>query len=238
VRLVAAVARTNLAASNGSRLTGASTGQRGTSATSEVRWAAVGLLGASVFGGLVGCSPGDAARSFGSGTPTAVGNSTSYPAAVGAGLTRPADAKGPYAITRVVDGDTDKVSIDGRSVTLRLIGIDTPETNNPRKPVQCFGNEASTRAKALLTGRKIWIQYDTSQDHKDRYDRDLVYVWLDGHTMFNQVMVREGFAHEYTYDRAYRYQAQFRTAQRQAKAAGLGFWSRRACSGNTEQPVG
>jgi micrococcal nuclease len=51
-------------------------------------------------------------------------------------------------------------------------------------------------------------------------------------------MVREGFAHEYTYDRAYRYQAQFRTAQHQAKAAGLGFWSRRACSGNTEQPVG
>jgi len=56
--------------------------------------------------------------------------------------------------------------------------------------------------------------------------------------MFNEVMVREGFAHEYTYDQTYRYQAQFRTAQRQAKTAGLGFWNQGRCSGNTEQPVG
>jgi endonuclease YncB( thermonuclease family) len=51
-------------------------------------------------------------------------------------------------------------------------------------------------------------------------------------------MSSEGFAHEYTYDRAYRYQAQFRTARRQAKADGLGFWSQQTCSGDTEQPVG
>jgi len=227
--------------SNGSRLTSASTGQRRTNATiwgSKVRWATVGLLGASMLGVLVGCSAGTAARSFGSGTPAAVTISTAYPATVSSGLTRPADAKGPYAITRVVDGDTAKVSINGRSVTLRLIGIDTPETKDPRRPVQCFGKEASARAKALLTGRKVWIQYDTSQAHRDRYGRDLVYVWLDGHKMLNEDMVREGFAHEYTYDRAYRYQAQFRAAQRQAKAAGLGLWSERTCSGDTEQPVG
>jgi hypothetical protein len=80
----------------------------------------------------------------------------------------------------------------------------TPETKHPSKPVQCFGKEASARAEALPTGRKVWIQYDTSQDHRDRYSRDLVYRWLDDHTMFNEVMVREGFAHEYTYDLAYR----------------------------------
>jgi hypothetical protein len=56
--------------------------------------------------------------------------------------------------------------------------------------------------------------------------------------MFNEVMVRERFAHEYTYDRAYRYQAQFRTAQSQAKATEPGFGSRQTCSGNTEQPMG
>jgi micrococcal nuclease len=227
--------------SNGSRLTVASTGQRGTTATIwrfKVRRASIGLLGASVLGVLVGCSTGTAARSFGSGTPTAATASTAQPAAVSSGLTRPADAKGPYAVTRVVDGDTAKVSINGRSVTVRLIGIDTPETKYPSKPVQCFGKEASARAEALLTGRKVWIQYDTSQDHRDRYGRDLVYLWLDGHTLFNEVMVREGFAHEFTYDRAYRYQAQFRTSQRQAKEAGLGFWSQQTCLGNTEQPVG
>jgi micrococcal nuclease len=205
---------------------------------SRVRWATVGLLGLSVLGLLVGCSPEAPARSFGPGTPTAAATSTAYPAAVSSGLTRPTDAKGPYAVSRVVDGDTAKVSINGRSVTVRLIGIDTPETKHPSKPVQCFGQEASARAKALLTGRKVWIQYDTSQAHRDRYGRDLVYVWLDGDTMFNEVMVREGFAHEYTYELAYRYQAQFRTAQREAKAAGLGFWSQRTCSGNTEQPAG
>jgi micrococcal nuclease len=106
-----------------------------------------------------------------------------------------------------------------------------------KKPVQCYGKEASARAEALLAGRDVWNQYDTSQNHRDRYGRDLVYVWLDEHTMFNEVMVREGFAHEYTYDRAYLYQAQFRTAQGQAKTAELGFWSPRTCSGNTEQPA-
>jgi micrococcal nuclease len=74
---------------------------------------------------------------------------------VSSGPTRPADAKCPYTLTRVVDGDTDKVSINGRSVTLRLIGIDTPETKHPIKPVQCFGKEASARANALLTGHKV-----------------------------------------------------------------------------------
>jgi Staphylococcal nuclease homologue len=73
----------------------------------------------------------------------------------------------------------------GPALALRLaharqdVVQDTPETKHPSKPVQCFGKGASDRAKALLTGRKIWIQYDTSQDHRDRYGRDLVYVWLD-----------------------------------------------------------
>jgi micrococcal nuclease len=195
----------------------------------------VGMLGASVFGLLAGCSTGTAPRSLTSVAQPAATASMAEPAAVSSGLTRPADALGPYAVTRVVDGDTDEVSIDGRSVKLRLIGIDTPETKDPRKPVQCFGQEASARAETLLTGRKVWIEYDTSQDRRDRYGRDLVYVWLDDHTMFNEVMVRDGFAHEYTYDRPYRYQAQFLSAQTKAKAAGLGFWSLQTCSGDTKK---
>jgi hypothetical protein len=90
--------------SNGSRHTGASTGPRGTTATiwrSKARWATVGLLGTSVLGLLVGCSTGSPARSFGSSTPTAATTSTDYPSAVSSGLTRPADAKGPYTLTRV-----------------------------------------------------------------------------------------------------------------------------------------
>ena len=160
------------------------------------------------------------------------------PVEASSGLTRPSDARGPYRITDVVDGDTDRVSIDGRSVKLRLMGINTPETKHPSMPVQCFGPNASARAEQLLTGRSVWIQYDASQHRRDVYGRDLVYVWLDAHTMFNEVMVRTGYAHEYTYDQPYRYQSQFRAAEPKAKAAGLGLWSRQTCAGNTEQAVG
>jgi micrococcal nuclease len=152
-------------------------------------------------------------------------------------LVRPADAEGPYPIAEVVDGDTDKVEIHGRTVKLRLIGIDTPETKHPSKPVECFGPQASARAEQLLTGKSVWIQYDATQSRRDVYGRDLVYIWLDAHTMFNEVMVRTGFAHEYTYDKPYLYQRQFRADEADAKSAGLGFWSQRTCDGNTLQPA-
>jgi micrococcal nuclease len=138
----------------------------------------------------------------------------------------------------VVDGDTAKVDVDGRTVTLRLIGIDTPETKDPRKPVQCFGKQASAEAETLLADRRVWIEYDSSQDHRDVYGRDLVYVWLDSHRMFNQVMVAEGYAHEYTYDRPYRYRQQFLAAQSEARAGGLGLWSLKTCAGDTTQRAG
>ncbi len=153
------------------------------------------------------------------------------------GLSRPADAEGPYRISRVVDGDTDKVTVNGRTVTLRLIGIDTPETKDPRKPVQCFGEQASARAAQLLTGRSVWLEYDSTQDRRDRYGRDLVYVWLDAHTMFNELMVREGYAHEYTYDLPYRYQQQFRAAQSAASDGQQGLWNPSTCAGDTDQPA-
>ncbi len=151
------------------------------------------------------------------------------------GLADRAGLEGPYRITKVVDGDTDKITVNGRTVKLRLIGIDTPETRDPRKPVQCFGPQASARAHQLLDGRSVWIQYDSSQDRRDVYGRALVYVWLDSQTMFNEVMVAEGYAHEYTYDQPYRYQRQFRAAQSKAKDAQLGFWNRGSCSGDTTQ---
>jgi len=82
-------------------------------------------------------------------------------------------------VVSVVDGDTIKVSIDGKTTTLRLIGIDTPETVDPRKLVQCFGLEASKKAKELLTGRKVRIEQDPTQDKIDKYGRLLAYVYRD-----------------------------------------------------------
>lgn len=146
---------------------------------------------------------------------------------------RPASADGPYRVLSVTDGDTIRVSIDGRSTRIRLIGIDTPEVTDPRKPVQCFGREASRRAHELMDGTQVWLEYDPSQGRRDRYGRSLAYVWLNENMLVNQQMVSEGFAHEYTYDAAYKYLDTFRDAEQAARAADRGLWNPATCGGNT-----
>ena len=145
----------------------------------------------------------------------------------------PAGADGPFPVITVVDGDTVKVDEAGTTVTVRLIGMDTPETKDPRKPVQCYGPEASARAVALLTGRSAYLEYDPSQDRLDKYGRTLAYLWIADGTFYNETMIREGYAHEYTYDRPYKYQARFRAAEAAARAARAGLWSPNTCNGDT-----
>lgn len=144
---------------------------------------------------------------------------------------------GPYPVSRVVDGDTLWVQRDGKDVKLRLIGIDTPETRDPRKPVQCFGEAATTQAQTVLTGHQVMLETDQSQGVLDKYGRELVYVWVDG-KLFNQQMIEGGFAHEYTYSTPYRYQLQFKEAERVAANAGIGLWAADTCGGDTTQPSG
>ncbi len=139
-----------------------------------------------------------------------------------------------YAVTDVVDGDTLKINMGGTVETLRLIGIDTPETVDPRKPVQCFGTEASNRAKALLSGQKVRIESDSTQDTRDKYGRLLVYVYRDDGLFFNKTMVADGYAYEYTYDKAYKYQTEFKAAQLAAQNAGKGLWSPTTCNGKAD----
>jgi micrococcal nuclease len=148
---------------------------------------------------------------------------------------RPTNADGPYQVAKVVDGDTMKVLRAGRVVNVRLIGIDTPETRDPRKPVQCYGREASARAKTLLDGRRVWLEHDDTQGLQDHYGRELAYVWLDEITLFNEVMIREGYAHEYTYDSPYRYRTLFRRAQVEASQRHAGLWANNTCRGDTGQ---
>jgi endonuclease YncB( thermonuclease family) len=138
-------------------------------------------------------------------------------------------------VTDVVDGDTLKVSLNGETQTIRLIGIDTPETVDPRKPVQCFGKQASDKAKATLAGQKVRLESDPSQGDVDKYGRLLRYVYLSDGTFFNEMMVAQGYAHEYTYDTPYKYQAEFKADQAAAEKAQLGLWSPSTCDGNTTQ---
>lgn len=138
-----------------------------------------------------------------------------------------------YSVTSVVDGDTIKINKNGTIETLRLIGMDTPETVDPRKPVQCFGKEASNKAKELLSGKKIRIESDATQDTRDKYGRLLVYVHREDGLFFNKYMIEQGYAHEYTYQTKYKYQTEFKNAQQTAKNNNRGLWSSNTCNGNT-----
>lgn len=140
-----------------------------------------------------------------------------------------------YTVAKVIDGDTIDVNIDGKVERLRLIGIDTPETVDPRKPVQCFGKEASSKAKDLLEGKKVRLESDTSQDNRDKYNRLLRYVYLEDGTSYNKLIIAEGYAHEYTYNVPYKYQAEYKQAQKEAESAQKGLWSPSTCAGNTTQ---
>lgn len=142
----------------------------------------------------------------------------------------PEGVDGPMAVARVVDGDTIKVST---GVTLRLIGLDTPETVDPRKAVQCFGREASNYAHELLDNTNVSLEYDPSQGRLDRYGRTLAYVWMSDGRLYNRLMIEDGYAHEYTYSIPYRYQDAFIAAERSARDAQRGLWSPATCAGDT-----
>ena len=129
----------------------------------------------------------------------------------------PAEAEGPHAVDRVVDGDTVRVDMPD-SVPVRLIGINTPETVDPRRPVECFGQEASDHAHDLLDGEDVYLERDPTQGDTDRYGRVLAYVWLPDGRLFNEVMIADGYAYEYTYDVPYKYQERFDAAEADARA--------------------
>ena len=137
-----------------------------------------------------------------------------------------------YKVTKVTDGDTIHIDRDGEDVTVRLLGINTPETVDPRRQVECFGKEASARMKEIVGGQIVRLEYDNSQSLRDAYDRLLAYVYLEDGQMVNRKMIAEGYAYEYTYLTPYHYQSEFRDLQRLAKSSGRGLWSPDTCNGS------
>jgi len=138
--------------------------------------------------------------------------------------------KGEGIVTKVVDGDTIHVNLNGQDTTIRIIGIDTPETVDPRKPVQCMGKAASNRAKILLAGKAVYLESDPSQGDKDKYGRLLRYVFIDGSDDYGLGAIEEGLAHEYTYDEQYKYQSEYKKAEQAARNAKVGLWADNACN--------
>lgn len=121
-------------------------------------------------------------------------------------------------VVRVVDGDT--IEIEGGQ-KVRYIGMDTPETVDPRKAVQCFGKEASIENQSLVEGKEVELEKDVSET--DKYGRLLRYVWLDG-TMINEKLVLDGYARIETVPPDVKYNQIFINAQSMAKANNRGLW--------------
>ena len=140
------------------------------------------------------------------------------------GLPMPTAVEGPFPVTRVVDGDTVRVLIEGQDTAVRLIGIDTPETVAPNHPVECAGPEASVYAEQLMSGEDVFLELDASQGTYDKYNRILAYVWLEGDLMVNLAMIDAGLAEENTYVEAYTYQQLFQQAEQDANEDLRGLW--------------
>lgn len=136
------------------------------------------------------------------------------PGTIDAGRTR-------TLVTRVVDGDTAEMLLDGREVDVRFIGIDAPESVAPDQPVECFGRRASAYTHSRLEGRKVRLEFDV--ERLDRFGRTLGYVWV-GDELFNETLVAEGYAVVTTFPPNVRYVDRFVEAQRSAREADRGLW--------------
>lgn len=121
-------------------------------------------------------------------------------------------------VVKVIDGDTVEIETGER---VRYIGIDTPETVDPRKPVQCYGKEASAKNKELVEGMVVRLEKDIS--NTDRYGRLLRYVSV-GDTLINELLVQEGYAFASSYPPDVKYQARLAAAEQAARSAARGLW--------------
>lgn len=128
-------------------------------------------------------------------------------------------------ITKVIDGDTVEIK---EGLKVRYIGIDTPETVDPRRPVGCFGKEASAENKRLAEGHEAFLVKDVSET--DKFGRLLRYVYIfneDGSTVFiNDHLVRYGFAKVSTFPPDVKYSEQFLAAEREARENNRGLWNK------------
>ena len=134
---------------------------------------------------------------------------------------------GAATVERIVDGDTVVVRVQDQTERVRLIGIDTPESVDPRRPVECFGKEAAAHLAELVPeGEPIRLVRDL--EPRDRYDRLLAYVYRQRDDLFvNLAMVEEGFAAVATFPPNVAHSEEFTAAAREAREAGRGLW--RAC---------
>lgn len=131
---------------------------------------------------------------------------------------------GLYSVARYDDGDTIVVDMNGALETVRFIGIDTPETHDPRKPVQCYGQIAADYTKSRISqfGR-VRLQADPLDTNRDVYGRLLRYVYLPDGTLLDEELIERGYGFAYL-GFPFEKTDQFAAAQKTAQAGKLGLW--------------
>ena len=174
------------------------------------RPAAPGALALLLAGLLAGCGTGPPPR-----LATSPAERATWPRA-------PANAVAAR-VERVVDGDTFVAVIGGRNERVRVIGVDTPETVAPDRPVERYGKESSGFAKRELTGVTVRLGGDV--EPRDRYDRLLAYVWLPDGTFWNALLAAEGYAQLLTVPPNVTYVDLFRRLVAEARTAHRGLWA-------------
>lgn len=140
------------------------------------------------------------------------------------------ERSGPYKVTKVSDWDTIKVDIDGKTETIRILSLDTPEKFTTRTgEEECYGKEASKVANDMLYGKKVYIEKDLSQDSKDRYGRLLRHVILENGDLFQQKMIAEWYGFNYVYKKPSFYNEVLEKAEKEAKKNNKWVWAK--CDG-------
>lgn len=129
------------------------------------------------------------------------------------------DSPGPYTVQRVVDGDT--LVLQG-GTRVRLLGVDTPETKHPHKPVEPLGPEAAAFTRRHVEGRSVTLQFD--RERRDRYRRVLAYVFV-GDWFLNEELIRAGYSRAETrFPFSNRMKKRFRAAEAEARENRRGIW--------------
>ena len=131
---------------------------------------------------------------------------------------------GLYAVTEFSDGDTISVDMNGTAEKVRFIGVDTPETHDPRKNVQCYGEAASAYTKQLIGKNLVRLEADPENTNRDRYNRLLRYVYLPDNTMVNAELIKNGYGFAYTYF-PFSKSDLFRGYEAEARNNNRGLWS-------------
>jgi micrococcal nuclease len=143
-----------------------------------------------------------------------------------------------FDVVSITDGDTIKIRLNEKTETVRLVNMNTPETVDPRRPVECMGKEASEKMTELVSRKKVRLEIDETQTERDRYGRLLRFVFLEDGTDVGLELIKQGFAESSPYGSSpHKYLDEYKSAQSQAQTEQIGLWDPDICPTPTPEPT-